>query len=43
VISAVLMAWADLAWLRETPLGRYAARAMSRKIEALRFAGQLIM
>ena len=43
VVSASMIGWMDLEWLRGTYLGRYVERHMSRKIEGVRFGGQLLM
>ncbi|HEY4220975.1 MAG TPA: hypothetical protein VGO62_06525 [Myxococcota bacterium] len=43
VVTALLVAFVDLEPWARTPIGRYVARFMTRKIEALRFAGQLVM
>lgn len=43
LITALLVGFSDLRWLCATPLGRYLAQTMTRKIEALRFAGQIAM
>lgn len=43
IASAIMIGLVDLAWLRDTYFGHYVARHMTRKIEALRFAGQIAM
>jgi hypothetical protein len=43
VVSALLLWRADLEPWAHTPIGRYVARFMTRKVEALRFCGQLLM
>src|SRR5271156_466265 len=43
VASVALIAWADLAPLKASPLGRYVGRHMTRSVEAARLAGDLIM
>jgi hypothetical protein len=43
VVSALLIWGADLEPWARTPIGRYVARFMTRRVEALRFAGQLVM
>jgi hypothetical protein len=39
VASGVLLATADLAWLRDSAVGRYLSWSMTHAMEALRFAG----
>jgi hypothetical protein len=41
--SALVWRFADLERLRQSPLGRYIRRFMTRQIEAWRFAGQVVM
>jgi len=43
VVTGLLLWRADLAPFVRTPIGRYVARFMTRRVEALRFAGQLLM
>ena len=43
IASALLMRYADLAPLKETGLGRYVERNMTRIIEAIRLFGDLVM
>ncbi len=43
IASALLMRYADLAQLKETGLGRYVERNMTRIIEAIRLFGDLVM
>ena len=41
--SALVMRFADLERLKRSPLGRYIRKFMNRRIEAWRFAGQVLM
>lgn len=41
--SALLISRADLDRYRRSPLGRYVANHMTRKVEAVRLLGQLLM
>jgi hypothetical protein len=43
VVSAVMLWRVDLEPWARTPVGRYVARFMTRRVEALRGAGQLLM
>lgn len=43
VASAVLMRWANLNQLRESRLGRYVSRHMTRSMEAARLAGMILL
>ena len=43
VVTALLLWLADLEPLARTPMGAYVARFMTRKVEALRFSGQIVM
>jgi hypothetical protein len=43
LMSAALLRWADLEPQRQSPLGRYLARYMSPRMQALRFAGNAVM
>ena len=41
--SAVVLRFADLERLKHSPFGRYIRQFMTRRIEAWRFAGQVVM
>jgi hypothetical protein len=43
VVSAWLVAQADLTRYARTPLGRYVAKYMTRKMEVVRLSGQVVM
>ncbi|MEV4312313.1 hypothetical protein [Actinocrispum sp. NPDC049592] len=44
VVMTALLVWqADLERLRDTPAGRYVAGFMTRRVEAVRFGGQIVM
>jgi hypothetical protein len=43
LMSAALLAWADLEPQRQSALGRYIAQYMSPGMQALRFAGNAVM
>jgi hypothetical protein len=43
LVSAALIAWADLDPQRQSALGRYIAQYMSPGMQALRFAGNAVM
>lgn len=43
VVSALMLWRADLSWLPRTALGRYVAGYMTRRVEAVRLAGQAVM
>jgi len=43
IASLLIMRFADLEWLKESRLGHYIRRTMSRTIEAWRFGGQIVM
>ena len=43
IASALVMRFADLEPLMASPLGRYVGRHMTRRVEAARLAGDLIM
>jgi hypothetical protein len=43
VASAALLRWGDLEPQRRSAFGRYVARHMTRQMEAVRFAGDLVM
>jgi hypothetical protein len=42
VVSVILIRYADLSHLETSPLGRYVARHMTRRLEFARLAGALI-
>jgi hypothetical protein len=42
-VSALLIWRADVERFRHTPLGRYVARFMTRKVEGIRLGGQAVM
>jgi hypothetical protein len=41
--SALVLRYADLERLKQTPFGHYIGQFMNRRIEAWRFAGQIVM
>lgn len=43
LVSLLLMGMVDLSQYPRTPLGRYVARFMNRRVEALRLSGQALM
>ena len=43
LVSSALMAWADLAPQQRSPFGRYVRRYMTPTMQAVRFAGNLVM
>jgi hypothetical protein len=43
LVSALLLWRADIGRLQHTPFGRYIAAFMTRKVEAIRMAGQVVM
>jgi hypothetical protein len=43
IASLLIMRFADLEWLKESRLGHYIRRTMTRAIEAWRFSGQIVM
>jgi hypothetical protein len=43
IVTTAIVSAVDLEPYRHTPIGRYMASFMTRKIEAVRFAGQFVM
>jgi hypothetical protein len=44
IVASALLLWrADIERLRDTPLGRYVATFMTRRVEAVRLGGQALM
>ena len=41
--SVLVLRFADLEWLKQSPFGHYIRQFMNRRIEAWRFAGQIVM
>lgn len=43
LISTVLLRWANLEGLKDSPFGRYVGRYMTREVEAVRLAGMIVL